>query len=205
MMRSVRWFTPIALAALVVAQAACSVARADDTAMPTGIRGEMIASMLDAGGKIQELAGAMPEGKYSWRPNKDVRSVGEVYLHVVAANYMFPGVMGVPGGMSMDEGMKYDKTKADKAKTVQALKDSYAFATKAIAGMSDADLEAPIEFFGQKMSKRAMIMVMVAHSHEHLGQSIAYARMNGIAPPWTAREMAQAKEMMEKKKAAQGK
>lgn len=28
-------------------------------------------------------------------------------------------------------------------------------------------------------------MILMNHSHEHLGQSIAYARMNGIAPPWS--------------------
>jgi len=203
MKRSIRWIMSAAVAALVVAQAACTVAYADDAAaaMPTGLRGEMIASLMDAGGKIQELASAMPEGKYAWRPSKEVRSVGEVYLHVIAENYMLPGAMGVTGGMSMDDAMKYDKTKADKA-TIQAkLKESYAFATKALAGMSDADLEAPIEVFGQKMSKRALWMGIVSHSHEHLGQSIAYARMNGVTPPWTAREMAEAKAEMEKKKA----
>jgi hypothetical protein len=28
-------------------------------------------------------------------------------------------------------------------------------------------------------------MRILVHMHEHLGQSIAYARMNGITPPWS--------------------
>jgi hypothetical protein len=43
--------------------------------------------------------------------------------------------------------------------------------------------------------------VLVSHSHEHLGQSIAYARANNITPPWTAREQ----EAMKKKAAEQKK
>ena len=48
-----------------------ALALAEDA--PVGIRGEIMASMMDAGGKIQELAGAIPDGKYTWKPNKDVR------------------------------------------------------------------------------------------------------------------------------------
>ena len=177
-----------------------AIVRADDApAAPAGIRGEMIANINDAGSKVQELAGAVPEAKYSWAPAKGVRTMGQVYLHIVAANYMFPGVMGVKGGMSMEEGMQLDKKAQSKEKTLQLLKESYAFLTNAIAGMSDADLEAPVEFFGSKMTKRAMLLVALGHSHEHLGQSIAYARSMGVTPPWTARENAAAKKMQDEK------
>jgi uncharacterized damage-inducible protein DinB len=29
---------------------------------------------------------------------------------------------------------------------------------------------------------------MANHMHEHLGQAIAYARVNGVVPPWSAKE-----------------
>lgn len=176
-----------------------SIARADDAA-PTGVRGEILASMMDAGGKIQELAAATPDGKYTWKPAKDVRSTGQVFLHVVAANYMLPSLMGVKPPMGMDELMKLDSQTMEPAKIRQMLKDSYAFAAKVISDTPDNDLDAQVEFFGQKMSKRATMLIMSSHSHEHLGQSIAYARSNNITPPWTAREQAAAKKPAEAKK-----
>ena len=174
---------------------------ADDMAgVPAGIRGELIMNLRDSGGKVMELAGAIPESKWNWRPAKGVRSVGEVYLHIAGANMMFPGMVGATGGMTMEQAMALDKSGKSKEETVKMLKDSYAFMEKSIAGMSDADLENTVEFFGNKMTKRAMLIVAVSHSHEHLGQSIAYARMNGVTPPWTARENA-----AEAKKAAEDK
>ncbi len=28
-------------------------------------------------------------------------------------------------------------------------------------------------------------MIVSGHAHEHLGQAIAYARSNGVVPPWS--------------------
>jgi uncharacterized damage-inducible protein DinB len=177
------------LAALaLVAVFVPSFALAQDA--PQGIRGEIIASMMDAGGKIQELATAIPDGKYTWKPNKDVRSTGQVFLHVVAANYMLPSLVGVKPPLSMDELMKMDSQTMEPAKIRQMLKDSYAWAIKAVTDTPDSDLETQMDFFGQKMTKRAGLLVLASHSHEHLGQLIAYARSNNITPPWTAREQA---------------
>jgi uncharacterized damage-inducible protein DinB len=167
---------------------------------PQGVRGEILGSMMDAGGKVQELAGAIPDGKYTWKPSKDVRSAGQVFLHIVAANYMLPSLVGVQPPMSMDELMKLDSQTMEPAKIRQMLKDSYAWAAKAITDTPDSDLDATIDFFGQKMTKRAGLMVLSSHSHEHLGQSIAYARANNITPPWTAREQAEQKQKSGEKK-----
>jgi hypothetical protein len=40
---------------------------------------------------------------------------------------------------------------------------------------------------GRKTTLRDVCLTMVSHMHEHLGQSIAYARANHITPPWTTR------------------
>lgn len=176
-----------------------SLVRAED-APPAGVRGEMLMSMMDAGGKIQELAGAIPDGKYTWKPSKDVRSTGQVLLHVVAANYMLPSLMGVKPPMGMDELMKLDSQTMEPARIRQMLKESYAFASKVITDTPDSDLDTQLEFFGQKMTKRAAMLILVSHSHEHLGQTIAYARANNITPPWTAREQAAAKKAEDAKK-----
>ena len=80
------------------------------------------------------------------------------------------------------------------------LKESYAWASKAITDTPDSDLDTQMDYFGQKITKRAMMLVLMSHSHEHLGQLIAYARANNIVPPWTARELDARKKKDEAKK-----
>lgn len=169
-----------------------AAARAADA--PTGLRGEMIANMMDAGNKIQELAAAVPDNKFNWKPSKDVRSAGQVFQHVIGANYLFPSMIGKPAPMSMDEIMKLDSQTMEPAKVREMLKVSYEWAVTAITELPDSELEAEMDFFGHKMTKRAGLLLLCSHSHEHLGQSIAYARANNITPPWTARENEAAKK-----------
>jgi uncharacterized damage-inducible protein DinB len=164
--------------------------RADET--PSGIKGAIIGNLMMAAQEVEELAAAMPDSKYGWRPGKGVRSVGEVYLHICQGNYLLPMQMGIEPPMPKDQLMGMDKMKADKAAIAQMLKDSYAYASKVISEMPESEYETKVDFFGNQMSKLSVMMVMASHSHEHLGQAIAYARMNGVVPPWTARQQAEA-------------
>ena len=156
---------------------------------PSGVKGEMLGWIKDAEDKLTQLADATPEAKYAWRPGKDVRSTGEVFMHVAAANFGLPSFWGVapPEGFKFDT---YEKSLTKKADIQKALKDSFAHMETAFSAMSDADLEKPAEFFGTKTTVRGGYMLILSHVHEHLGQSIAYARMNGIVPPWTAKQQA---------------
>lgn len=163
-----------------------------DHAPMTGVRNEAWLVTWDAAEKAMELAEAMPAGKYAWRPAKDVRSVSEVYMHMAQANYFLPMLMGNSIPMSSEVLMKYDTSEKDKAKVLQALKESYDFAKHTVEHISDADLDQSVDFFGKPTTKRMMLMFLAAHSHEHLGQAIAYARINGVVPPWTARQNAAA-------------
>ena len=176
-----------------------AASRADD--MPAGVKGEMMMWFKDAEGKLNQLADAMPESKYSWRPGKGVRSVGEVYMHVAAANFGLPGYAGVPppAGFDME---KYEKSLTKKADIQKALKESFEHMEKGLMGLSDADMDKPVDLMGNKTTARGTYLLLLSHCHEHLGQSIAYARMNGVVPPWTAKQQAAMKEDMEKHKAA---
>ena len=184
--------------AICLALLAPSLASAEDAVQ--GIRAEIIANMKDAGGKIQELAAAIPDKKYTWKPNKDVRSTGQVFLHVVAANYMLPSLVGVKPPMGAEELMKLDSQTMEPARIRKMLKDSYDWAIQAVTSTPDSSLDSSMDFFGQKMSKRAGLLELASHSHEHLGQLIAYARSNNITPPWTAREKAAQKAKSAEKK-----
>ncbi len=197
-------FRRIAALMLACALALPAIARAQGHShgpMP-GMRGEAWKVMWDAGEKALELADALPADKFTWRPTKDVRSVSEVLMHIAQANYMFPSMLlGAKAPMDQAAMMKYDTAETDKAKVQKALKDSYDFAKHAMEHMSDAQLEETVDFFGNTITKRMALMILAAHSHEHLGQAVVYARMNKVTPPWTARQNA----AMEATKAKGGK
>jgi uncharacterized damage-inducible protein DinB len=158
-------------------------------APPTsGLRADLLKQCNEVEKKFVDLAQAMPQEKYTWRPEEGVRSVSEVYMHVVGANFFIPRSAGVnpPEGLSRD----MEKTVTEKAKVVEMLKKSFDHLRQAVLSKSDADLDSPAKLFGQETTVRDVFLTTVTHMHEHLGQSIAYARMNGVVPPWTAAEQA---------------
>jgi len=133
--------------------------------------------------RLMQLADAMPEESYSWTPGEGVRSVGEVYVHAAEANYYM---------LSLMKGEKFDmsssESKADKKTALLLMEKSFGDLKESVAQFTDEDLNREIEAFGMKFSVRNFMVTVIAHLHEHLGQSIAYARMNGVTPPWSAQE-----------------
>lgn len=195
----IRRFIPAVLALAFLASAALAQAPA---ASLTGFRGDFLKLQDGVEKEILGLAEAMPADKFAWRPTADVRSVSEVYMHIVNGNYFITSFTGakMPDGFDKD----MEKHVTDKAKVIEALKGSFAFLRTSIAATSDADLDKMVKFFGNDFSIRSVFMIVGNHEHEHLGQSIAYARMNGIVPPWTAERDKKMKEMskdMDKKAA----
>ncbi len=151
-------------------------------ARPSGYRGEYLWQLDDIEKKIEGLAAAVPEAKYTWRPAEGVRSISEVYMHIAGSNYLLLGFAGVP----KPAGLSPDMEKiTEKNKVQEALKASFDNLRQAITKASDADLEKPAKFFGNDTTVRGIYSVTMSHLHEHLGQSIAYARMNGVVPPWS--------------------
>jgi uncharacterized damage-inducible protein DinB len=156
----------------------------DGTPGVTGYRSEVLAEVMIQENKFERLADAIPADKYSWRPTPDARSVAEVFLHVATANYNLYKLVGTPPPAGIDI-QKLEKSTSDKAKVIATLKDSYAHGRKAITAMPDTDLEKSFDWFGGKNTERGVLIFIVRHGAEHLGQSIAYARMIGVVPPWT--------------------
>lgn len=148
------------------------------------IKAEVLRQIDDAEKKLLALAEATPAEKYGWRPAEKVRTTGEVFLHVAGGNYFLPTLWGVkpPEGINLRE---IEKDGADKAKVIDGLKKSFAYARKVIESTSDADMEKKVKLFDHEGTVREGILIIATHSHEHLGQAIAYARMSGITPPWS--------------------
>src|SRR5512141_1967418 len=131
------------------------------------------------GKRLIDLANAVPAEKYGWRPAPGVRSVSEVYMHVAGADFLLPSLVGgkLPEGFSRD----LEKTVTDKAKVIEWLKKGMENATAVGTGMSNADLDKKVnvKFLGGEVTQRRVLMIVETHMHEHLGQSIAYARSIG--------------------------
>ena len=156
----------------------------DGTPGVTGYRSEVMAEVMVQEDKLTRLAEAIPAEKYTWRPADDTRSFAEVFLHISAANYNLYTLVGTLPPSNVDV-KNLEKSTTDKAKVIATLKDSFAHAKQAIKAMNDADLEKRMDWFGGKNTQRGVLLFIVRHAAEHLGQSIAYARMAGVVPPWT--------------------
>ena len=155
--------------------------------VPTsGFRAEFLQLLDEVEEKLVSLAEAVPAEKYSWRPAEGVRSISEVYMHIAGGNYLLPSFIGIdpPSGITRD----MEKTVTDKPKVIEAMKQSFDHVRQATLRTSDADLEKKTNLFGREATYREVFLIQSNHCHEHLGQSIAYARMNGVVPPWSAAE-----------------
>ena len=130
--------------------------------------------------KFAGLARVMA-GKYDWKPGAGVRSVGDVFNLIVTENGLLVGTL--TGASAGAGGRGAQVTDADKMQ--DALKISYANVQQAIEKLPDADLKAPVKLFGRDFTKEEAVRYLFADQHEHLGQSIAYARSNGVVPPWS--------------------
>ena len=150
----------------------------------TGFRAEYLNQLDGIGKKIISLAEKMPEEKYTWRPGPGVRSVSEVYLHMATITFFYPRYIGTPEPAGFDA-RSFSTSTTDKTKIVAALKDSFAHAHEALLKVSDADENKMLKSYRGESTYRAWLLYMTEHLGEHLGQSIAYARVNGVVPPWT--------------------
>jgi uncharacterized damage-inducible protein DinB len=173
--------------------------QSDDKTQPSyDMKGQALVDMDQVRQKFVALAEAVPAEKYSWRPGEGVRSIGEVYLHIAAANHNIPTMMGTAKDakyMAKD----FQTSIAEKKQIVDEVNESFLFAIAEIKKMSNADFAKPEKALGPDANAGDVIYILVTHAHEHLGQSIAYARMVGVTPPWT---IAAEKEAAKKKAAA---
>jgi uncharacterized damage-inducible protein DinB len=183
-MKTRRWLAAVASLGLLAGLLAPAVARASDLPAQGSFRAELDFQVNDLEKKLVSLAEAIPANKYAWRPGEGVRSTGEVFAHIAQSNYMFPSLLGVK--VPEDIGTDLEKKVTKKEEIIPVLKRSFAHLRSAIAGLTDADIVKPVKLFRRESSVMGTYFVATGHLHEHLGQTIAYARVNGIVPPWTA-------------------
>jgi uncharacterized damage-inducible protein DinB len=134
--------------------------------------------------QLLQLADATPEEKFGWRPAPGVRSTSEVYIHLAIGNYLLLERAGVKPPIDLASAVPKDPEKniTKKADVIRWLRNSLEAVSK---GYQSADRQKKVQFFGKDAVADGVFIRILVHNNEHMGQSIAYARMNGIAPPWS--------------------
>jgi hypothetical protein len=142
-------------------------------------RTPLVNDITNLSNKFTGLARVMA-GKYDWRPGQGVRSVGDVLNLIVTENNMLAGVLSGAGG-----GMGGGAPITDPAALQEALRTSYDKLGQALTALPATDLNASVKLFGRDTTKQGAVLMILLDQHEHLGQSIAYARANAVVPPWS--------------------
>lgn len=136
---------------------------------------------FDYASRVAQLAEAMPADTYDWSPEEGVRSVGEVFTHIAQANYMMIGSFGIEAPVDVES----LGSLTEKDEIVAALNESNEFVKNSAADLTDQQLADSYELFGRTLNGEGVLVFILNHTSEHVGQAIAYARMNNITPPWS--------------------
>ncbi len=172
------------LAVLLIASPALPAktqnAPAQTNGKATGFKAEFFANLDDVEDKIIALAEGTPADRFAWRPASGIRSMSEVYMHIAGGNYFLATFLGTPAPKMNGD---LETTVTSKAQIIAELRKSFEHHRNAASGVND--LDKPVKMFGKTSTHRGVLVAVLSHLHEHLGQSIAYARMNGVVPPWS--------------------
>ncbi|MFV1986448.1 MAG: DinB family protein [Gemmatimonadota bacterium] len=170
--------------ALVAIAATLAVAPTVAQGVPTEIRDEMLGQFANSSAKMTALSEAVPADLYGWAPSEGLMTVATVYAHIARYNFMYlSDNLGIPA----PDGVDWENLESltDKMQIVDALKRSIEHVKEQVEKMTEADLTAMTQLYGREVPGWAVLTQLVAHMNEHVGQSVAYARMNGVVPPWS--------------------
>ena len=151
---------------------------------PADVRDEFMGHFEASSYKITELARVMPEDMFSWAPGEGIMQVGEVYMHLARYNFMY---LDENLGIAPPHGFDYSDIEAirDKEKAREIFERSVQHVKERVGAMTELQLAAETRLYGRTVPGWAVLVQLISHMNEHVGQSVAYARMNGIVPPWS--------------------
>ncbi len=187
--RSARTTAAVLVCALATTAAVASAQAVPDHAHAVAVRKQFVEDLDSLQRKFLALSEAIPAEKYAWRPAPGVRSIGEVFMHVASEYYVYaPMAYGaarspvIPRGQEAFKNFESESTKADVKKH---LVEGFAYTKQTIGAIDPATLTGTQKLFGGDHTIIETSFAMTDDLHEHLGQLIAYARMNGVTPPWS--------------------
>jgi uncharacterized damage-inducible protein DinB len=197
MPRQFRFLFAASMLVAVAALSSCMDQEPQNDLDPRGQQASLTSDLLTDIGQVEkkliDLANAIPENKFGWRPAAGVRSIGEVVLHVASDNYLIPAALGFAAdsstgikGDDYNTALAYEKRTMTKAQAVAELEKSFAHVRTSLSGTTQDRFADSANLFGRQVTNQQAWILAATHLHEHLGQLIAYARSNGVVPPWSA-------------------
>lgn len=172
------------LGVIVVLVLVLGLSRPAAAQVPPGVGEGWLGEFDHATRQLLQLAEATPAEKFSWHPAEGVRSIGEVYMHIAIANQFLLSQAGSTPTVDLSKlGKEPEKSITEKAGIIKFLKES---ADAVRTAYQSADREKKVQLFKKDVTAGDVFTRILVHNHEHMGQAIAYARMNGVVPPWTA-------------------
>jgi uncharacterized damage-inducible protein DinB len=178
----------LAIAGLVVSRATHAQA-VPNRESALEMRARFLKDLDSLQSRFLALAEAFPAEKYAWRPAPGVRSVGEVFMHVASEYYLWApvsyGAAPSPVIGRGQEAMQKFESQSTKADAQKHLQEGFAYMKKTIEGLDPSAITGPKQIFGRERTILETSLTMGGDLHEHMGQLIAYARMNGVKPPWS--------------------
>jgi hypothetical protein len=191
------------LAVTTAAMGAPAQPAASDTTTPSyDMKAQSLVDLENVQKKFVALANALPADKLTWRPAPDARSFAEVFLHVSGERYGILALMGAETPSGVDR-KGLEKSTTDRTQIVAELNKSWEFAQKTINDISNADFAKLLPKLGPQANAGDVVYILVSDAHEHLGQAVAYARENGVTPPWTVEAQKKAAEKKASEKSEQ--
>jgi uncharacterized damage-inducible protein DinB len=178
-MRTLRLSSLIAIVIGVV-----TLARPAAAQVPPGVGEGWLGEFDHAARQLLQLAEATPAEKFAWRPAAGVRSVAEVYMHIGIGNHFLLSQAGAKPSVDLSKLGKNPETSiTDKAGVIKFLTESF---DAVRSGYKSVDRQKRVKLFKKDVAADDVFLRLLVHNHEHMGQAVAYARMNGITPPWSA-------------------
>lgn len=171
----------IALAALAGSAVA---ATAQDGPVVPELRDEILRQFEGSSRKLAALSEAMPAATWDWQPGEGVFTVARVYAHIARYNYLY---LHENLGVEAPEGVAWRELESltDKAAVRDALLASIEHVRESVAAMDAAELSRTVTLYGREVPAWSVLLQLVTHMNEHVGQAIAYARTKGVVPPWS--------------------
>jgi len=126
---------------------------------------------------------AMPDDKFGYRPNDDVRSFAEQLLH--AAQGTFNIASNGTGGdrMYAETNLEKEESFQTKEEVKRLVAESFDYAINGIKSMEAASFDEVVERGPFKVTRRGWLNKALEHVSHHRGQCAVYLRLSGVQPP----------------------
>jgi len=169
---------------LICAMTVVAAAPARAQSPPSTVVKEMLVVWQRAVTEILDVAEAMPEAKYDYKPTPEVATFRDQLVHLAGIAERFADTATGTKSAAHDHGKSMTK-----AEVIALVKSKFQTAEGMLAATSDAQLLEQVKFpFGDRMVSRFVFWTSpVLQVRNHHGQLVVYLRMNGIVPPTTAR------------------